>query len=138
MQRQFNFQPSRYLVLALAVMHGVAWVSLLLLALPAWADAALFGLLAVNLLHHVSHKSWLTARPAGIAMQLDEDKVIVTERNGRQVAGKVLPDSIIAPLLTIVNFLPQGSRSVRSVVILPDSLDTDSFRQLRVGLRWGG
>ena len=71
-------------------------------------------------------------------MQLDEDKVIVTERNGRQVAGKVLPDSIIAPLLTIVNFLPQGSRSVRSVVILPDSLDTDSFRQLRVGLRWGG
>ena len=138
MQRQFNFKSSFYLALALAVMHGTAWASLLLLALPVWANAALFGLLAVNFWHHLTHRAWLAAPASAVALQLDGDRIIVVARGGHQVAGKVLPDSIIAPWLTIVNILPQGSRRVRSVIILPDSLDVESFRQLRVTLRWGG
>ncbi len=138
MQRQFNFHSSYYLALALAVMHGTAWASLLLLALPVWADAALFGLLAVSFWHHLTHRVWLAAPVSAVALQLDGDRIIVVARDGRQVAGKVLPDSIIAPWLTIVNILPQGSRLVRSVIILPDSLVADSFRQLRVSLKWDG
>ena len=138
MQRQFNFKSSFYLALALAVMHGTAWVSLLFLALPVWANAALFSLLAVNLWHHLTHRAWLAAPASTVALQLDGDQIIVVARDGRQIAGRVLPDSITAPWLTIVNILPQGSRLVRSVIIFPDSLDVDSFRQLRVALKWGG
>lgn len=130
-QRQYSVWPSHRLVLALAVMHGAAWISLLLLPLPVWADVILFILLAANFLC-LLHQS-LTAP---VAIKLDGDRVIVEQRNGSQIAGKVLPDSIVMPPLTIVNFLPDDSRIMRSVVILPDSLDADAYRQLRVGLTW--
>jgi toxin CptA len=48
-----------------------------------------------------------------------------------------LRDSLVTPYLTVLNVLPQGARFSRSVVILPDSLDAESFRQLRVWLKWG-
>jgi len=47
-------------------------------------------------------------------------------------------DSLVTPFITVLNVLPQGARLARSVVILPDSLDAESFRQLRVWLKWGG
>ncbi|MBI3902775.1 MAG: hypothetical protein HY306_07520 [Nitrosomonadales bacterium] len=37
----------------------------------------------------------------------------------------------------MLNVLPQGARFARSMIILPDSLDVESFRQLRVWLKWG-
>lgn len=138
MQRQFDFQSSFFLALVLVVMHGTAWATLLLLGLPWWANAALLILLAANFLHHLLRSARLAVPDSEVALQLDGDRVIVATREGRQVVGRVLPHSFIAPWLTIVNILPQDSRVVRSIIILPDRLDPDSFRQLRVGLRWGG
>ena len=51
--------------------------------------------------------------------------------------GVVLPGSFVAPWLTIVRWRPPGRRFSRSLVILPDMLDPESFRRLRVILRWG-
>lgn len=130
-QRQFSIQTSPRLVLALALMHGAAWISLLVLPLPVWVDVVLFILLAANCLY-LSYPS----STAAVAIKLDKGQIIVTQRNGRQLAGKVLPDSIVMPPLTIINFLPQDSRVTRSVIILPDSPDADAYRQLRVGLTW--
>lgn len=62
---------------------------------------------------------------------------MLTSRNGKQVTGKVMPDSLVTPLLTVLNVLPQDTHWTRSVVILPDSMDAESFRLLRVCLKWG-
>jgi hypothetical protein len=51
--------------------------------------------------------------------------------------GVVLPGSFVAPWLTIVRWVPPGARFSRSLVILPDMLDAESFRRLRMVLRWG-
>ena len=53
------------------------------------------------------------------------------------VPGDVVDGSFVAPWLTIVHWRPLGARFTRTLLVLPDMLDADSFRGLRVILRWG-
>jgi hypothetical protein len=50
--------------------------------------------------------------------------------------GVVRDGSFVAPFLTIVRWRPGGARFDRSIAILPDMLPRESFRALRVLLRW--
>ncbi len=136
MQRQFNLQPSIYFTIALVASHGVALAVLAPLALPLWARILLALLVIISLLYHVWYDAWLLALSSNKALLLDGDMVLLLARNGDQVTARVLADSLVTPLITILNVLPQGAHLARSIIILPDSLDTESFRQLRVWLRW--
>lgn len=53
------------------------------------------------------------------------------ERCGRLSSG-----SFVAPWLTVIRWRPEGARFDRTLMILPDMLARDSFRKLRVLLRW--
>lgn len=55
-------------------------------------------------------------------------------KDGRHVEIIVREDSVVTPYLTVVNF---EYFRLRSLVILPDAVDAESYRQLRVRLRWG-
>ena len=137
MQRQFKLQPSRYLAAILIVAHGAAFAALLPLALPAWSKVALALTMLFSLVYRLRRDAWLSAPSSGTALMLDGDRVVLTTRGGQQLAGHVLRDSLIMPYITVLNVLPQGTRFARSVIILPDSLDAESFRQLRVWFKWG-
>jgi len=137
MQRQFKLQPSRYLAAILIAAHGIALAALFPLALPVWSKVALALLISFSLIYHLRRDAWLFAPSASVELVLDGDRVVLTTRGGEQLAGQILRDSLVTPFLTILNVLPQGARFARSVVILPDSLDAESFRQLRVCLKWG-
>lgn len=137
MQRQFNFQPSIYLATALVAMHGAAMAALLSLALPSWVQVAMVFFLLYGLLHHLWRNAGLFAPSSNVSLMMDGDRIVLTSRNGKQVTGKVMPDSLVTPLLTVLNVLPQDTHWTRSVVILPDSMDAESFRLLRVCLKWG-
>lgn len=138
MQRQFILHSSRYLAAALIVAHGVTLAALLPLALPVWAKAVLVFLVLLNMMHHLRRDAWLSAPSAHVALMLDGDQVVLPTRGGEKLTGKILHDSLVTPYLTVLNVLPQGAHFSRSVLILPDSLDAESFRQLRVWLKWGG
>ena len=137
MQRQFNLQPSIYFAIAVVVSHGAALAVLAPLALPIWAKILLASLVLISLLYHVWHDAWLLALSSNKTLLLDGDMILLVARNGDQVTARVLADSLVTPYITVLNVLPQGSYLARSVIILPDSLDAESFRQLRVWLRWG-
>ncbi|MDP1636988.1 MAG: hypothetical protein Q8K74_10885 [Candidatus Nitrotoga sp.] len=137
MQRQFNLQPSIYFTIALVASHGAALAVLVPLVLPLWAKILLVLLVSVSLLYHVWHDAWLLALSSNKTLLLDGDMILLVARNGDQVTTRVLADSLVTPFITILNVLPQGSYLARSVIILPDSLDAEAFRQLRVWLRWG-
>lgn len=138
MRRQFTLQPSRYLAAMLITAHGITLAALLPLALPLWAKAALASLMLLSLMHHLRRDAWLSAPSAGVALMLEGERVVLTTRGGEQWAGQILHNSLVTPFLTVLNVLPQGAHFARSVVILPDTLDAESFRQLRVWLKWGG
>ena len=50
--------------------------------------------------------------------------------------GELRDGSFVAPFLTIVRWRPRHARFDRSIVILPDMLERDAFRRLRVALKW--
>lgn len=138
MQQQFQLQPSRYLATILIVAHGAAFAALLPLALPAWSKVVLALLMLFSLMYHLRRDAWLSAPSSGTALILEGDRVVLATRGGKQLAVRVLRDSMVTPLITVLSVLPQGARFARSVIILPDSLDAESFRQLRVRFKWGG
>ena len=137
MQRQFKLQPSRYFAAILIAAHGIALAALFPLVLPGWSKVALASLISFSLMYHLRRDAWLSAPSASVALVLEGDRAVLTTRGGEQLAGQILRDSLVTPFLTVLNVLPQGAHLARSVVILPDSLDAESFRQLRVCLKWG-
>lgn len=137
MQSKFQLHPSRYLAVVLLAAHGAAYAALLPLTLPVWAKAALAPVLLFSLVYHLRRDAWLSAPSATVALLLQGDQIVLTTRAGAELAGTVSRNSLVMPVLTVLNILPQGARFARSVIILPDSLDAESFRQLRVGLKWG-
>ena len=52
------------------------------------------------------------------------------------VLDEVVDGSFVAPWLTIVRSRPKGAWFDRTLVVLPDMLDADAFRELRLRLRW--
>lgn len=137
MQRQFDFQLSVYFTIVLIAAHCIAFTILIPLALPLWAKILLTLLVLVSMLYHLWHDAWLLALSSNKTLLLDGDRVLLVARNGNQITARILADSLVTPFITVLNVLPQGSYLARRIIILPDSLDAESFRQLRVWLRWG-
>lgn len=71
-----------------------------------------------------------------IAFRLEVDgNISLILRDGRHLAGRLCAGGVILPIVVLIDVcLEQGGH--RSLVLLADSLDTDSFRRLRVVLRW--
>ena len=136
MQRQFNLQPSIYFTIALVVSHGIALAVLVPITLPLWARILLAALVLVSMLYHLWHDAWLLTLSSNKTLLLDGDRVLLVARNGDQVTARILADSLVTPFISVLNVLPQGAYLARSIIILPDSLDAESFRQLRVWLKW--
>lgn len=137
MQRQFVLRPSRLLAFLLSVTHIAALVALLPLTLPLWAKLALASMVLFSLHYHVRHHARLASPASAAMLVLGNAHVSLALRDGNKLEGTISGDSLVTPWLTVLNFLPQDSRFAHSVVILPDSLDAESFRQLRVWLKWG-
>ena len=116
--------------------YAAAILALCTLPLPLWAMAALLLLLLASFVFHVRRDALLSAPSSGTKFVLDEEGVVLTLRSGQQLTGRLLRSSLITPFLTVLNVLPQGTHMSRSVVILPDSLELEFFRQLRVWLKW--
>lgn len=137
MRRQFRLRPSRCFAAMLMAAHGLACLAVLLVALPLWTQAALTFLLLCSLIYHLWRDAWLYAPSAAALLMLEQDQVTLETRDGKRLEGRISRHTLVTPLITVLLMLPHGARLARSVVILPDSLDDESFRLLRVWLRWG-
>lgn len=136
MQQCYTLLPSRYLALLLSLAHAVSLFALSVLALPLWVLLTLGLLLLLNLGYQLCLRAWLIAPSAVVAFRLEDDGVSLNTRAGLQLAAKLCGNSLVTPYFTVLSVLPQGARLARSVLILPDSLDAESFRRLRVYLQW--
>lgn len=119
----------------LGVAHGA--LLLLLLMLPLWTRLMLAALVLSSLVYYLRRDAWLRAPDSCIGLVLQGDDAILNLRNGAQLRGEIAPDSLVTPLLTVLNVSLPELRATRSVVMLPDSMAADVFRQLRVWLKWG-
>ncbi|HET7062305.1 MAG TPA: protein YgfX [Nitrosospira sp.] len=139
-----RFKPSRRLALALTLAHFTAIVLLWPLALPVAVKLGASMLLGASLAFYLRCYAWLVSPGSIIGVELSGDMTCMLEtRQGKQTPCTLLGSSFVAPYLTVLELkplepLPLWQRVFASpgIVILPDGIDPEQFRQLRVLLRW--
>ncbi len=125
--------------MAVALAHAAALAVVPPLALaPAVKLAvalAIFASLAHAMARHV-----LLRTPGAIRLLLwaEDDRWQLHTAGRRESEARLLPSSFCHPQLVVLNFARHDRRGWCSVVLLPDSLDADTMRRLRVRLRLSG
>jgi len=106
------------------------------LTLPVWLllflGVGLSGSLIFHLLRDVSGRlpgAWRT-----LAWQ--DEKLVVTQRNGRQHIGPPVRESVVCRHFVVLGLRTGSARLISWRVIFPDALDPEEFRRLSVGLRF--
>lgn len=137
MQKHFSLHSSYTLAAILLAIHAVALGALLPLPVPAWMKWVAVPCLLFSLVYYLRRDARRSSSTSCVAFRLEETHMVLITRNGQEVTGRLLRDSVVMPFMTLLRILPDGARFARSVVIFPDALAPESFRQLRVLLRWG-
>ena len=138
MQRHYKLRPSRFLALLFILLGATSLVLLWFLPL----QTAIWLALAVAAMwwggYCLLFYANLRMGHSCVAFRLeDRDEIVLVLRSGRHLSGRVSPDSLVTPYIVILNVVLSEQRRGRSLLILPDAMGEDSFRRLRVALRWG-
>jgi hypothetical protein len=134
---RITLSASRYLVVVLAAAHAGVAAVVLTLDIGVAVKSALEVLVAISACHAVWRVALLRSERAIECFEIDrEGRVNARSRLRGWQEGKLLGTSFVSPMLTILNLRLAGERFARHIVILPDSLPFEDFRQLRVLLRW--
>jgi len=130
-------KSSRYLTAGLTLGHLAAIRCVAIVPIPLWLKLLLGVLLAASLVQSLTREAWRIRSSSIIELQCErEGGALFKTRSGNECEVRVLGSSFVASYLTIVLLKPNASRRVRAVVILPDALEPELFRQLRVWLKW--
>lgn len=134
---RLSLKPSRYLAAVLALGHLAALACVALVPLPLWLKISLSVVLLVSLMRSLTRDANLSTPASIIELACDrEGSVYVKTRNGKEFEARVLGSSFVASYLTVVLLKPHASRRVRAALVLPDAVNPELFRQLRVWLKW--
>jgi len=137
-QLRVTLRASRIATCALAALAAVSVLLLIVMPMPAWSDV-LGALVLVGWAVQRIRLHGLRRAPSSIVeVMLSADRtIVVRQRDGAVRAGVVLEGSHVHPAFPSIVWRPAGGRLARSVPIVPDMLDADDFRRLRVLLRYG-
>jgi toxin CptA len=130
---------------------GLLWP----LILPVSAKLAGSAMLVVSLVFYLRRYALLRSPDSVMNIELSEEMICTLEtRRGDRIVCVLLGSSFVAPYLTLLELKPLKRQEsikptshsgrlkrwrgffARSIVILPDAIDAEQFRQLRVLLRW--
>ncbi len=110
----------------------------LMLSLPIWAAGGCLAAIA-----GVTVRGFWRCTGRGLPALLHigaDRRITATGRDGHSRDGVILDDSYVGAQLTIIVWRPDRARAwvpSPSIMILPDMLPPEDFRQLRVWLRYG-
>ncbi len=123
--------PSRMLLALLVAAHLLAATLAGSLVRPWWAAAVVLLAVAGSL----AYECWrvLTPRIDALGIGANGESMV---RQGEWVAVDVSGDSLVTPLLSVLRIKRPGQRFAQGLLLLPDMLDEQQYRQLRVWLKW--
>jgi toxin CptA len=132
-----NLQPSRRLALLLVAAHGGTLASATMIDLPigfkllVMVGIVLSLLFALFKMHGSRQVIQLTLRSDGLLEVRRQN-----EQSGQSESARlrVHPHSMVTSFLTVL-LLEQGKR-LEALTLLPDALNSEDFRCLRLWLRW--
>ena len=135
---QLELRPSPLLATLLALGHGLGAALMWATPLGLAARFVISIILGASLLFHLRRDALRTASAAIVRVRFDPNcKCSYQLRDGPWQDATLLGSSMVTPWLSVLNFRPEGSRwRSRSAVLLPDAVDREDYRRLRVLLNW--
>ncbi|TRZ56938.1 MAG: hypothetical protein D4S02_14395 [Rhodocyclaceae bacterium] len=127
-----KLQPSRNLAVLLVATHAGALLVISSLELLVWIKLALLILMAISAWN--CRKYWYGAQRITLLSLREKGALAYLRMNGETGDASVDRQSTVTPWLTVI-LLTRG-QGLESLVLLPDSLNQDDYRRLRVWLRW--
>ncbi|WMJ07360.1 protein YgfX [Nitrosomonas sp. sh817] len=130
-------KPSYLLAAILIIAHTATACVLWTLALSWILKSMTIILIIISLIHYVRKDALLMANNAVTELVLTENsQCVATMRSNKKIVCNILNNSFVSPYLSVLILQPEGNFFTDSITILPDGIDDEAFRQLRVWLRW--
>ena len=119
----------------LLIVHSAALLVLPFLDLSVWLIAVFVPVLTINLYNSWRRYVWRT-HPQSIQSLCwqEANELTVTLQSGEELQASLVQRALILPWLVILHFKVAGHPG-HSLLLTPDMLPDDIFRQLRVRLR---
>lgn len=127
---KFELADSPLIRTLLLLAHALAALMVAVASLPLPLRAALAGLLIVSALYHLrrSHER--------VYVEIRQDHSCLLQIDAAHpLECRLLPRSFVASYLVVLHL--QRATGIEYVIITADRLEPDTFRRLRVFLRWG-
>jgi toxin CptA len=135
---RLSVKASASLTVFLCVVHAMAAALLVPLDIGVWPKLLLGTAVAVSLARNVWRHGLLRAKSSILCIEASErGRAVVLMRNGRRREVEILGTTYVSARLTVLNLRESGSLFTQHVILVPDNVDPEEFRQLRVVLRWG-
>jgi toxin CptA len=125
------------LMCVLSAAYLIAAALFSMLELPLWGKAAMMLIMAVILALQSRRFAFLASPNSIVALEFDSENALnFQKRDGTRHACQVMATSFVSPYLTLLNLKSAETGARCHLVILPDSLEKEDFRRLRIWLRW--
>ncbi len=130
-------RASARLALLLTAAHAAAIFAVMVMPVAWWLRLVGCSLIIVSGTVMVSRNALLKASDSVVGLQLSRDGSCQMQmRDQRYVSGVVCPGWFVSPLMIVLQIACPGSRWRRSVTLLPDAVDSEILRRLRIFLRY--
>ncbi len=144
---RFKIIPSRILLAVMCVLHAGAVILLIPLALPLIVKCLLVTVIVASLAVFLYQSGWISLNmpllngwPALIdAVWDDNDQWLLVDKWQQTYRAQLLPTSYVHAHLVIINLRLQDQawyRRYRPIILLQDNIGSETFRRLRIRLRW--
>ncbi len=144
---RFNIIPSRMLLFVLCMLHAGAAALLLPLALPLLLKFCFAVVISASLFVCLLQAGWVKRGMPPVrlyptlveAVWDDNDQWLLVDKWQQTYRAHLLPTSYVHAHLAIINLRLQDQAwysRYRTIIVLRDNLDSETFRRLRIRLRW--
>lgn len=131
-------RPSRVLATVLSGAALLACLVMLLLPVP-WGlkGIVLIGIGACTV-YHIRRDARLESPFSITSLEVTvQNGLRAGTRSGAWIDAEVLGSTLVTPQLSVLQLRFPDRYFMRAIVLLPDMLDGEDYRRLRVWLRWG-
>jgi len=133
-----DLRPSALLVWVISLACMLFCFVLLLLPIHTGFKLVLMAVIVASSVYFMRHHARLSLMKSIVSLNVNiETGLQLNFIDGTRREAQVLGHSFVAPYLTVLNMRTLDDGKCISLILLPDNTEPDSFRHLRVWLRWG-
>lgn len=140
---QLNFKSSIIASALFTLMSVGACCIVMLLTISSPIKLALLVAIILSGLYAVLQHGLRRLPSSCVALKVDaKNQLQLVRKDGRTLDVLVQANTVVTPYLTVLNSRTQSASllpclSMQHLLIFPDAVDANGYRQLRVWLRWG-